>query len=74
MQAQRVVGRVVNGNISIRLTESFNQHRVEVSILTLDEDEKPSSQRRPHPDILGQVRIKGDIFTSTSEQDWGLCL
>jgi hypothetical protein len=61
MQVQRVISRVDDGTLSIPLPESFNQHRVEVIVLTLDEDEPVPGRRQPHPDIAGRVRIHGDI-------------
>jgi hypothetical protein len=72
MQVQRVMSRVHDGTLSIQLPESFNQHRVEVIVLTLDEDEPMPVQRQPHPDIAGRVRIHGDILNSAAEQDWDL--
>ncbi len=70
MQVQRVLSRVDEGPLSIQLPESFNHHRVEIIVLTLDEDEPLLAQRQPHPDIVGRVQIRGDILTSVPEQDW----
>lgn len=72
MQVQRVLSRVDDGTLSIQLPESFNHHRVEVIVLTMDEDEPLPAQRQPHPDIVGRVHIRGDILASTPEQDWDL--
>jgi hypothetical protein len=72
MQVQRVLSRVDDGIVSIQLPASFNHHRVEVIVLTLDEDEPLSAQRQPHPDIAGRVQIHGDILGSCPEQDWNL--
>lgn len=72
MQVQRVLSHVDEGPLSIQLPESFNHHRVEIIVLTLDEDEPTRGQRQPHPDIAGRVQIHGDILTSVTEQDWDL--
>ncbi len=72
MQVQRLLSRVDDGTLSIRLPPSFNHHRVEVIVLTLDEDEPAPAQRQPHPDIAGRVQIRGDILASAPEQDWDL--
>ncbi len=72
MQVQRIVSRVDDGTLSIQLPESFNHHRVEVIVLTLDEEEPAPVQRQPHPDIVGRVQIHGDILDSAPEQDWDL--
>jgi hypothetical protein len=72
MQVQRVISRVDDGTLSIQLPGSFNHHRVEVIVLTLDEEEPAPVQRLPHPDILGRVQIHGDILDSAPEQDWDL--
>ncbi|AGX86946.1 hypothetical protein [Candidatus Symbiobacter mobilis] len=72
MQVQRVLSRVDNGPLVIPLPESFHHHRVEVIVLTLEENEPEPIQRQPHPDIAGQVKIHSDILTSAPEQDWDL--
>lgn len=72
MQVQPVLGRVDDGTLSIQLPESFNHRRVEVIVLTLDEDEPGLVQRHPHPDIAGRMQIRGDILGSAPEQDWDL--
>lgn len=63
MQVQRIFSRVDDGTLSIPLPASFNHHRVEVIVLTLDEDEPTPARCQPHPDIAGKVRINGDILS-----------
>lgn len=72
MQVQRLLSRVENGALSIRLPESFNHHQVEVIVLTMDESHAVPALRQPHPDIAGQVRIRGDVLSSAPESDWDL--
>jgi hypothetical protein len=72
MQVQRLYEQVRNRRVSIELPEDFNDRRVEIIVLTLDEpvEESPRPHRRPHPDIAGRVKILGDIFDSAPESDW----
>lgn len=72
MQVQRVLSRVEDGTLSIRLPDSFNHHQVEVIVLTMDEGHPVPELRQPHPDIAGQVRIRGDVLSSAPEPDWDL--
>ncbi|MBK1725307.1 hypothetical protein [Thiocystis violacea] len=74
MQVQRLYDQVRNRRVSIELPENFNDRRVEIIVLTLDEPTETSSpqHRRPHPDIAGQVKIHGDILRSAPESDWDL--
>ncbi|MDO9227493.1 MAG: hypothetical protein Q8M09_17195 [Pseudomonadota bacterium] len=44
---------------------------VEAIFLVLDESEH-QLVRRPHPEIVGKVRILGDILDSVPEIDWDL--
>jgi hypothetical protein len=64
VQVQRHFAEVQSSKLTIDLPESFVNHRVEIIVLTVDEEE-PSS-RRPHPDIAGKLIISGDIFDSAS--------
>ena len=74
MQVERRFQQVRNRRVSIELPDSFNDRQVEIIVLTLDEPpaEAPRAQRRPHPDIAGQVRIHGDILGTVPESDWNL--
>jgi len=44
---------------------------VEAIFLVL-EDSGDQVARRPHPDIVGKVRILGDLLDSLPETDWDL--
>ncbi len=70
MQVERLFEQVKNRRVLIELPENFNNHRVEIIILTVD-DSTPV-HRCPHPDIVGQVKIHGDIISSVPETDWDL--
>ena len=68
MQVERLFEQVKNRRVLIELPNTFNDRRVEMIVLTLDEPTSP--HRRPHPGIAGQVKIHGDIFSSVPETDW----
>ena len=70
MQVERRFEQVKNQQVIIELPESFIDHKVEIIVLTVDEETTPS--RRPHPDIAGKMQIVGDILTSVPEADWDL--
>jgi len=52
------------------LPDTFNDRRVEIIVLTMDEPTRV--HRRPHPAIVGQVKIHGDIFSTVPATDWDL--
>lgn len=70
MQVQRSFEEVKNRKLLIELPESFVNHKVEVIILTVDEDAR--TMRRPHPAIAGKMQILGDVLESIPESDWEL--
>ena len=70
MQVQRLFEQVKDRRVLIELPDDFNNRRVEIIVLTVDEP--APVHRRPHPDIAGQVKIHGDILGSVPETDWDL--
>ncbi|MCC7220397.1 MAG: hypothetical protein IT490_06675 [Candidatus Contendobacter sp.] len=70
MQVERLFEQVKDWRVLIELPDTFNDRRVEIIILTLDES--VPTHRRPHPAIAGRVKIHGDIFSSVPETDWDL--
>lgn len=74
MQVERFFAQVTDRWVSIELPDSFNDRQVEIIVLALDEapDKTPIAQRRPHPDIAGQVKIHGDILNTVPDSDWDL--
>lgn len=72
MQVQRLFEQVKDRRVLIELPSDFNDRRVEIIVLTIDESFPTAIHRRPHPDIAGQVKIFGDILKSTPESDWEL--
>ena len=74
MQVQRFYDQVRDRRVSIELLEDFNDRRVEIIVLTLEEPTEAPHRphRRPHPDIAGRVKIHGDILSSAQESDWDL--
>ncbi len=70
MQVERLFEQVKDRQVLIELPDGFNNCRVEIIVLALDEP--ISTHRRPHPDIVGQVKIHGDILNSVFEAEWDL--
>lgn len=64
MQVERQLIDVTQRRVVIDLPESFINHRVEVIVLTIDEQpQKSTGQRLLHPDIAGKGRTLGDLVT-----------
>lgn len=72
MQVERQLLDVTERRLVIDLPESFVNHRVEVIVLTIDEQTLPSTGRRkPHPSIAGKGRTLGDLISPiVDEGDW----
>jgi hypothetical protein len=70
MQVARWFEQVKDRGVLIELPDHFNNRRVEIIVLTVDEP--PPVYRRTHPDIAGQVKIHGDILNSVPETEWDL--
>lgn len=68
MEVERRIEQLVGRQLVLELPEAFENHRVEVIVLTLDDETQGA--RRPHPAIAGKMRIHGEIFDSVPEQDW----
>jgi hypothetical protein len=72
MQVERQLLDVTQRRVVIDLPESFVNHRVEVIVLTIDEQTpKTTGRRRPHPSIAGKGRTLGDLISPiVDEGDW----
>jgi hypothetical protein len=72
MQVQRQFVDVKQRTMSIELPESFVNRRVEVIVLTIDDEpQAPVKRRRPHPEIAGKGRTLGDLLGPVvDERDW----
>jgi len=68
MEVERRIEQLVGRQLLIELPQSFENHRVEVIVLTLDDEHRTA--RRPHPSIAGKLKIHGEIFDSLPEEDW----
>ena len=68
MEVERRIEQLVGRQLVLELPESFENHRVEVIVLTLDNE--PRTPRQPHPSIAGKMQIHGEIFDSVPEEDW----
>ncbi len=62
MQVERLFEQVKDRRVLIELPDSFNNHWVEIIVLTTDAP-RPV-HRHPHPEIAGRTKIRGDILTS----------
>ena len=76
MQAVRQFVEVKSRQIVIEVPESFLDHRVEIIVLTLDEEVPPDTRPRrvPHPDIAGKGETIGDIVSPIVEEGDRECL
>lgn len=73
MYAERLILETdQSGNLKALPTLPANK-QFEVIFLVL-KDTVNRVQRTPHPDILGKVRIIGDIFDSAPAADWNFSL
>ena len=74
MQVQRQIETLNNPRLVIDLPQSFVNHRVEILVLTLDDNSfhKPGKKRTPPPQFAGKVRELGDVMSSAPLSDWGL--
>lgn len=70
MQVERVFEQVKDRRVLIELPDNFNNRRVEIIILTVDDP--PAVHRCPHPEIAGRLKIHGDILSTVPETDWDL--
>ena len=72
MQVERQFIEVKQRQVLINLPESFINRRVEVIVLTVDEDEPElQKRRRPHPEIAGKGRTLGDLVNPVvDDADW----
>ena len=62
MIVQRQFFDVTDRRLVIELPESFVNHRVELIVLTVDDEPAPGRNRRqPHPAIAGKGRTLGDL-------------
>ena len=68
MEVERRIEQLMGRQLVLELPESFENHRVEIIVLTLDDE--PRTARRPHPAIAGKMKIHGEIFDSAPEEDW----
>ncbi len=68
MEVERRIEQLVGRQLVLELPEAFENHRVEVIVLTIDDETRGT--RRPHPSIAGKTRVYGEIFDSVPEEDW----
>ena len=70
MQIQRHYADIQSTRLTIELPESFLNHEIEVVVSILDD--KAPIVWKPHPNIAGELIIKGDLFDSVADMDWDL--
>ncbi len=73
MQIQRTIQILETPNLVIDQPSSFAHKRVEILIMTLDENEPKTAKQRqtPPPQLAGQVKELGDVMSTVSAADWG---
>lgn len=72
MQALRTIEQVLDHRLTIDLPEYLWKKRVEVIIMPLDDNEKPTkaARRKPSP-LLAATRITGDIIAPAAlPEEW----
>lgn len=75
MQVQRKVIDVTEQRLVIELPESFLNRRVELIVLTVDDEPvSVTKRRRPHPDIAGKGRTLGNLLEPVVAEDEWDCL
>jgi hypothetical protein len=74
MQVQRSIQTPTSSRLVIDLPDSFVNQRVEVLVVTLDESEvvSPNKRRVPPPQFVGKVKELGDVISSVPLSDWGI--
>lgn len=70
MQVEWLFKQVKDRQVLLELPDDFNNRRVEIIVLTVDEP--VPVHRHPHSDIAGRVKIHSDILSSVPEPDWDL--
>jgi hypothetical protein len=73
VQVERRIFEVTDLRVVIELPESFRDRRVEVIVLTIDDETAipTPEKRRPHPAITGKAKILGDLLEPTvSDEEW----
>ena len=72
MQIQRTIQVLDTPRLVIELPASFVNQRVEVLVITLDENEPQITQKRrvPPPQLAGRVKELGDVLSSVPLEDW----
>ncbi len=73
MQIQRTIQTLDTPRLVIDLPTSFVNQRVEILVITLDDNEPQLAQKRrvPPPQFAGRVKELGDVLSSVPCEDWG---
>jgi hypothetical protein len=73
MQIQRTIQTLDAPRLVIDLPTSFVNRRIEILVITLDESEPQTTQKRraPPPQLAGRVKEFGDVLSSVPPEDWG---
>jgi hypothetical protein len=72
MQVQRQFLDITSNKVLVEFPESFVNHRVELIVLTVDDEKVPAKKRRrPHPEIAGKGTTIGDLVAPVvDEEEW----
>ena len=73
MQAKKIITRTDKAGRLVDMPTFQPMQRVELILLFPDQDNLPPRNRRKPPAKLKGILIeKGDIFSSATDEDWGI--
>lgn len=72
MQAEKIILETDSKGRLVGIPQLPENRRIEAIFLILDENSQSQTNRRPHPDLSGRVKITADIFDSAPPSDWDL--
>lgn len=70
MDAERRIEQVSGRRLVLDLPEPFENRRVEVIVLALEDEAPEQPVRRPPASIAGKMIVHGDIFDSVPPEDF----
>lgn len=72
MQVQRHIKNITSSHLELELPASFINQKVEILIVTLDEEPTTPKRRTPPPQFVGKVKELGDVINTIPLSDWNL--
>jgi hypothetical protein len=72
MYAEKLIVTTDNfGNLQAMPKLPANK-QFEAIFLIIDNENSPLQKRQPHPDIVGKLKINGDIINTVEQNEWDL--